>query len=212
MSRYLPATNRPNISLIGIAVVLTSSALLSGCITSRAYVDPQYRHASYSDLKRVEPPYALSMHIDFQVNGQDRPAANPGLQAQVERSFRASGVVVPYDGKSTAEGDVSIIVNDVADMKSAAAKGFGTGLTWGLVGSHVSDNYEITVTFTQPNGSSTHTYQHSIMTTVGHASGPAGVAAVSRATAVGQVTDDVTLNFLKDMQASGKLLPRITHN
>jgi hypothetical protein len=190
-------------------MLICCTLILHGCITIHSYVDPQYHHASFGDLTRVEPPYALSIKVQYQVNGVDRPKADRSLLDHVERSLRASGVAVPYEGKGDADGEMSVIVNDVGDIKAAAAKGFGTGLTFGLIGSHVSDNYEVTVRLTQVGGVTEQKYQHAILSTVGNASGPPGLTAVPLAMAVNQVADDIVLNFLKDMQASGNLTPRI---
>jgi hypothetical protein len=125
-----------------------------------------------------------------------------------DRSLRASGVVVPYEGKGTADGEISFVVNNVANVGDAAAKGFGTGLTFGLVGSHVTDGYEMTVRLTQGDAVDVRKYQHAIYTTVGNASGPPGVPAVSFATAFNQVIDDLVLNYIRDMQVAGRLLPK----
>jgi hypothetical protein len=134
--------------------------------------------------------------------------ANASVLARIDRSLRASGVAVPYDGHAAADGDLAVVFNNLANMGGAAAKGFGTGLTFGLVGNHVTDNYEITFRLTQPSGGEELKYQHAIMTTVGNASGPPGVTAVGLASALDQVIDDVVLNFLKDTQADGRLRPR----
>lgn len=83
----------------------------------------------------------------------------------------------------------------------------GTGLTFGLVGSHVTDNYEMTVRLTQGE-IVTKRYQHAILSTVGNASGPPGMTSVNFATAVNQVIDDLVLNSLKDFQAGGLLVPK----
>jgi hypothetical protein len=181
-----------------VILLLCCVAILPGCISVHSYVDPQYHHASYDDLIRVEPPYALSIKVEYQLNGKERPRAQKSMQDHVERSLRASGVIVPYEGKGEAVGEISVTANDVGNMGAAAAKGFGTGLTFGLVGSHVTDHYEV-----------------SVRLTVGNASGPRGLPAVGPATAINQVVDDVVLNFLKDMQAQGVFLPKtpaLIHN
>jgi hypothetical protein len=175
-------------------------------------VDSQYRHATYDDLVRVNPPYVLSVKVEYQLNGTGKPKADKSMLDHVERSLRASGVAVPYEGKGAADGEISVVVNDVGNMGSAAAKGFGAGLTFGLVGSHVTDHYEVTVRFTQTDVVTERKYQHAIISTVGNASAPPGLTPVAPATAVNQVVDDVVLNFLKDMQASHRLLPRTASN
>ena len=182
--------------------------MLQACVTQKSYVDPQYRHASYNDLARVNPPYVLDVKVEFQRNGEDKPAVDRTVADRVSRSLRASGVAIPYDGHAPADGQLNVIANNVVSLSGAAAKGFGTGLTLGLVGSHVTDNYEVTVRLTQGAATIEREYPHSIITTVGNASGPAGVQPVAIGTAVDQVIDDVVLNFLKDMQAAGSLKPR----
>ena len=200
---------------IRVILLVCCVAILEGCISVHSYVDPQYRRASYDDLTRVNPPYAVSLKVEYQLNGKERPKAQKSLLDHVERSLRASGVVVPYEGKGDAVGEISVIANDVGNMGAAAAKGFGTGLTFGLVGSHVTDNYEVSIRLTLSGSVIEKKYQHAIISTVGNASGPPGLPAVPLATAINQVVDDVVLNFLKDMQTEGVFVPKtpgLIHN
>jgi hypothetical protein len=192
---------------IRIAPIVLCLAALSGCISTKSYVDPQYRHASYGDLARPAPPYTLRVNVEFQRNGVARPAADAQVRADIERSLRASGVAVPYDGKTPAEGELSFVLNNVANVGAAAGKGFGTGLTFGLAGSHVTDGYQMTVRLTQGTTITERVYSHAIHSTVGNASGPPGLTPVSLGAAFNQVIDDLVLNALKDLQAAGLLSP-----
>jgi hypothetical protein len=194
--------------MIRILGLIMCAALLQGCISMHSYVDPQYHHAGYSDLARSQQPYALSIKTEFQRNGVAQPRVDRQVSDDVIRTLRASGVVVPYDGKGPADGDLSIIVNNVAAVGNSAAKGFGTGMTFGLVGSHVTDGYEMTARLIQGDFSEERKYQHAILSTIGNASGPPGLTPVALATAFNQVVDDMVLNFLKDMQGRGRLLPK----
>ena len=196
---------RFNTRIMALAACL---AALSGCISTHSYVDPQYRHASYSDLRRPNPPYVLAVKVEFERNGEARPAVDPEIRADIERSLRASGVALPYDGTQPATGEISFVLNNLANVAGGAAKSFGTGMTYGLVGSHLTDGYEMHVRLTQGDVVTERSYQHAIVTTVGHASGPKGVTPVNLGTAVNQVIDDLVLNSLKDLQASGSLLPQ----
>ena len=191
-----------------IILLLCCVAILPGCISVHSYVDPQYHHANYDDLIRVNPPYALSIKVEYQLNGKERPRSQKSMQDYVERSLRASGVAVPYEGKGEAAGEISVIANNVGNMSAAAAKGFGTGLTFGLVGSHVTDQYEVSIRLRLSGNVIEKKYEHAIISTVGNASGPPGLSAVPPATAINQVVDDIVLNFLKDMQAEGAFLPK----
>jgi hypothetical protein len=159
-------------------------------------------------LSRSQPPYSLSVKVEFQRNGTSLPGVDRQLLDDVSRSLRASGVVVPYEGKGAADGELNFVVNNVASLGGSAAKGFGTGVTFGLVGSHVTDGYEMTVRLTQGDVIEVRKYQHAIYSTVGNASGPVGLTAVPFATAFNQVVDDLVLNFIKDMQTTGRLPPK----
>jgi hypothetical protein len=188
--------------------LLLCVAALEGCISTHSFVDPQYRHATFSDLARPAPPYTLSVKVEFQRNGEAKPAVDREIRTDIERTLRASGVAVPYDGTGTADGEISFVLNNVTNLPGAVTKGFGTGVTFGLVGSHVTDNYEMTVRLTQGEIITKRIYQHAILSTVGNASAPPGMTPVNLATAVSQVIDDLVLNSLKDFQAGGLLVPK----
>jgi len=187
-------------------VVLTAFAS-TGCISVKTYLDPAGHRASFNDLRRVNPPYQLVVRVQYELNGKERPRALRSLQDHVERSLRASGVAIPYDGTGTAAGELLVIANDVGNVAGAAAKGFGTGLTFGLVGSQVADRFEVTIRFTQGSDVIEHKYEHALISTVGLHSAPAGMIPVSQTEGLDRVADDVLLNFLQDAQAEGKLVP-----
>jgi hypothetical protein len=197
-------------TVIGIQAwvpIILAALLSSGCISTHSYVDPSGHHASFNDLQRVSPPYQLVVRVQYELNGQERARAVHSLQDHAERSLRASGVAVPYDGTGTSAGELLIVANDVGSIAGAVAKGFGTGLTFGLVGSQVTDAFEITMRLTQGSSVIEHKYNHALISTVGLHSAPPGLTPVSPSDGFNQITDDVLLNFLKDVQAEGRLLP-----
>lgn len=81
------------------------------------------------------------------------------------------------------------------------AKGIGTGLTLGLVGSTVTDGYVFTATFT-PLGkvSVTKEYRHAIHTTIGAKSGPPGLQPMSPQEAFDHVLEELILRLLLDLR------------
>jgi hypothetical protein len=99
---------------------------------------------------------------------------------------------------------IEVVANDIADMGAARAKGFGTGLTFGAAGSTVPDYYDFSFTYRDASGKEhKNNYHHAIYTTVGHASAPVSAAPTTPAMAFEKVVEDVTLNFVKDLQAQG---------
>ena len=92
-------------------------------------------------------------------------------------------------------------------MGSAAAKGFGSGLTFGLIGTTVTDYYEVTIVYTDESGAVTSKdYKHALHTTIGNEKAPIeGVLPTTLADGFATVVEQVLLNFITDMQKDGKL-------
>ncbi|HEY0197070.1 MAG TPA: hypothetical protein VGC19_00845 [Rhodanobacter sp.] len=191
-------------SIHKLVLVLACASTLTACVPAvRTYVDPQYHHATYDTVHRLEQPIPVKVDAQFEVNGAPRPAADTLLQTHVLQVLRASGVLIPTDSP-VATSEISVLANDLADIGSARTKGFGTGLTFGAVGSVVPDNYEFTITYrgigaTKYQG----TYQHRLITTMGHADGPAFAVPTTPDEGFRQVVEDALLNFIQDMQDKG---------
>lgn len=193
--------------LLNVVIVVASVSMLSACISTRSYVDPQYRKASYDSIQRLSTPIPVKLETQFQRNGEPLPAADAEFRMHVERTLFASQVLKP-----TTDADVSatlgVTVNNIGDVAAAVAKGFGTGLTLGAAGSVVDDNYEFKFTFHNGTNQQTQTaYRHAIHTTIGNAAGPVGVMPTTLVEAFGHVVEDAVLNFLKELQDKGLVSP-----
>lgn len=186
-------------------VLLVATAVaLSGCISSRSFVDPSAPKVAYEDLRKRSEPLRLVVAVEFQRNGVHLPKVDTTLRDQVERTLRATGLVTPVAAQSA--GNISVTVNNLGDLGQAAAKGFGTGLTFGLVGSTVMDAYEMTVAMTVNGREIRRTaVKHALYTAIGNTTLPDGVEAVPINVAFGKVVEQMLLRTLKDMQASGEL-------
>lgn len=171
---------------------------ITGC--SQAYVDPSYGKVAYENLNRRDVPAQWQITVEFQRNGVAFPRGDELLRKNVERVVRASGVAVP--AVDAAAPELRVVVNNIADINKAMAKGFGSGLTLGLAGSLVTDYYEMEIVLTdggkvfRKSG-----YKHAIHTTVGNSSGPPGVvASASLSEAFNTVVEELMLNALKDIE------------
>lgn len=186
-----------------VVAICMISVVLGGCISSKSYIDPKYSGIDYSEIKSVKSQYGARIDIEFQRNGEHLAAVDSELRSNVERIFRASGVVLPSD-----EGDLSIkiICNNIADLAAARAKGFGTGLTFGAAGTAVTDFYQVTIEFKNGDEVVVKNYEHAIHTTIGNKAAPVqGVEPTSLGNAFSGVVEDVILQFLKEMQANNIL-------
>ena len=168
--------------------ILPLSMILSACVHS--YTSPEYQKYRASDLKIPT-----------------LPAVIPQVKRNVVQTLRRTHVIEPSDN---AEHTFKISANNVADLGDAVRKGFGTGLTFGLAGNTVQDNYEVSCSYLDRNKVlHTENYQHAIASTVGNASPPAGMLAHPNLNAAfSSVMDDVVINCLGDLQKTGYLLPQ----
>jgi len=192
-------------SLRKIAYITLLAAGLSGCISPKTYVDPSFSKASYNDIRSVADKYETQIAVEFQRNGKPFERVNSEVRGHVERTLRATGIISPSIEDSSVS--ITVVVNNIADMGEAAAKGFGTGLTFGAAGSLVTDYYEIKIELTDSNGDKlTENYKHALHTTIGNKDAPfQDIEATTPADGFGRVVEQTLLNFLKDMQAKGLL-------
>jgi hypothetical protein len=194
-----------NLSGKVIALVLVASLLLTGCSATKSFVDPTFPKLSYGDLTKRSEPLRLKLAVEFQRNGQPLPRADAMLRDNAERVLGDSGLIAPLD--DGGDGEIKIVMNNIADMSDAASKGLGTDLTFGLAGSTVTDAYEMSVSITAHGKTiGRAAFKHALHTAIGHVSMPPGSEAVSPSVAFGRVTEQLLLRVLRDMQKSGELV------
>jgi hypothetical protein len=198
-----PASSRHVTSLLLFLVALVAA----GCMSPRAYLDPQYRRAQLTDITSTDNPKPVILDVAFQVNGKDKPSVDAFVRGKVLKVLRSTKVFAECTtGPQASISHLKILVNNLGDIGAAAGKGVALGLTGGLAGAEVADNYEMTVVYTQTDGNSiTKTYKHAMHTVFGAHSAPAGMEQVPRELAFGQIMEDMLLNFLSDLQKEAKL-------
>jgi len=187
-----------------VIAVVVFALTLSGCISARSMVDPGFQKVTYDDVKRRSEPLRLKLAVEFQRNGEHFPKVDSTIQDQAERVLRASGVITPTaDGP---DGDIRVVVNNIADKGTAIAKGIGTGLTFGLAASVVTDSYEMDVMVNSKGKTAEKRgIRHAIHTTVGNALLPEAAEAMPPSTAFGRVFEQMLLYALREMQNNGEL-------
>lgn len=138
-------------------------------------------------------------------NGKHLPKVDSTLRDNAERVLRGTGVIVATNEQSV--GEVKVVVNNIADMSAAMAKGFGTGLTFGLAGSTVTDAYEMSISITANGKTVSRTgVKHSLYTIVGRGEVPAGSEAIPPNVAFERVLEQMILRALHEMQNTGELV------
>lgn len=188
---------------------------VGGCMSPKSFVDPTYPKISYDQLAKRQSPLRLNVVVEFQRNGEPFPKADSTLRDNTERVLRGSGVIVPVSDRG--EGEIRVVVNNIADRGAAAAKGFGTGLTLGLAGTTVTDAYEMSVAITA-NGKTVRraAIKHALHTAIGNTTIPEGLETMPPQAAFERVLEQMILRVLHDIQGKGELsryhLPELWEN
>ncbi|ANJ71015.1 hypothetical protein K6V72_07670 [Ralstonia insidiosa] len=186
---------------IVMASALVGAALLTGCAST--YVDTATKLVPASEMKKVADPKPVQLVFEFQTKGAPNPRATTLLKDTVAKEVVDAGLFSKVATDPTPNVSMlNVTLNNVPLTDNPGAKGFVTGLTFGLAGSAVTDGYICTVSYL-PAGQATpivKTARHAIHTTMGNANPPAGVQkAASMLDAVQQMTRDVVSNALKDL-------------
>lgn len=177
----------------------------SGCVT--AYVDGGLQKASLADVRKPARPTDVQLLFQFQTKGTANAKATDILKKDVDELVAASGLFATHGPDPSLSGAIlSVTINNVpiTDQGDAMAKGFATGLTFGLVGSAVTDGYVCTMEYLPPGAANkvTTTSRHAIHATMGAKGAPPnGIKAKSIDEAVHTMTRQIVLDGLKQLSA-----------
>ena len=183
-------------ALLACGLALT----LSSCVIPRSYPDPQIHQAANSKVVRLQKPLVIDLEVETQRQGKPLKGAAKYWTNWLEKSFAKTNQVTVVKNDPAA-GQLHVLINNYADTKKAAAKGFGSGLTLGVVGISVSDNYDATFNYHVSGGTSfTKTYQHALHSLIGAtAKAPEGVKTTTMVAGVEQISDDFVKMFLAEL-------------
>lgn len=144
---------------------------LTGC--ANMYVDGNTKEIATSQFKKPDAPHPVQVLFEFQTKGVANARATERLKEGVLEQVQASKLFsATTEGPAEGGALLSITLNNVVLTDDAAAKGFMTGLTFGLAGSQVTDGYICTVRY-RANASSEAIVKegrHALHTTLGASS------------------------------------------
>jgi hypothetical protein len=187
-----------------IALAATVAMTLSGCLSTRAYVDPALPKVGRADIGTTSAPSPVQVLAEFRTKGNANARATAFMRPRVLAVANESGLFSQAT-ESAAPGSakLTVVIDNIPLTDDAAAKGFGTGLTFGAVGTMVTDGYTATLTYTGTGAEKSVTVKHAIHTTVGNHKGPGNLTPVSSDEAAMQVIDQITWNGLKQLKDQG---------
>lgn len=185
---------------ISVVAALAATTMLTGCAT--AYVDTLTKEVAVSEYKKPAQAKPVTVSFEFQTKGAPNGQATDFLKAQVTEQVANSGLFVDAAGVPDA-GKVQVVLNNVAiEGQNPAAAGFVTGLTFGAVGSTVTDGYICTISYLPPGQAQpvTVSARHAIHVTMGASGAPANAEkSPSMEAAVRKMTRDVVSTALRDL-------------
>ncbi len=192
-----------------ISILVTSFFVivaLIGC-APKAYVDPNLPRVTYNEIESPQDPMSLRVSFDFQTNGKHNKRATKQVSQIVLETLNASNIFSSVELLELSdEANLDIVMNNVADLGKAIGKGFVTGLTFGIAGSLVTDNYVFRAIYKTPGKEPvTLEYNHAIHSTIGNKRGPDGLKPMTLKEAIEDVTEQLVLNMLRDLRAGGHL-------
>jgi hypothetical protein len=197
-----------NLRLATAAAAAALSLLSTGCATM--YVDKGLKDVAPAEYMKPPEPKPVQLLFNFQTKGAANARATKFLSEEVTRTVTSSGLFSSVSADPVTGGALlSITLNNVPITDNAFAKGFATGLTFGLAGSQVSDGYVCTIDYLPAAGRTQmqKKLRHAIHTTVGAKGAPDnGIKAKNPTEAVTTMARQIVGNGLKDLSLDPQFL------
>jgi hypothetical protein len=129
------------------ALAAACTIMLSGCSIS-PYIDNELQDLRAEDKVSVVDPKPVQFLFEFQTKGVENGRATDLLRAEVMTAVQDSGLFAQAGPAPVTDGTLlHITINNVNLTDDAFAKGFATGLTFGLAGTTATDGYICTIDY-----------------------------------------------------------------
>jgi hypothetical protein len=170
-------------------------------------IDPQYRGATFSQLPVSNQPQLVNVDVEYRLFGRNWKGMARRLRPKVVRSLTATHAFVEADESNRhLAGQLAIVITPEETPKlfmESIGKGVVTGATYGLVSTSIRQNYDMTVTYTPPNGQPlVRNYRHAVTTTTGIKAMTENENSVTSNDLADRVMEDMLVNFMYEFQTS----------
>ena len=178
--------------------------LLGGCISPQSYIDPALPTLRAEDIPPVASPKPVQLLYEFRTKGALNARATERSKPIVVETMTKSGLFSTVSDTPVAgAGTLTMVIENIPLTEDAAGKGFRTGLTFGLVGSTVTDGYVCTATYSLDGKTAGATVNHALHTTIGNTEGPPGLQPMKPNEALPIMLRQMTLNVLQRLRKEG---------
>ncbi|HET7061503.1 MAG TPA: hypothetical protein VFI43_04920, partial [Nitrosospira sp.] len=178
---------------------------LGGCATpTTSFLGGTYPRLSYYDLRKREVPLRLKLSVEFQRNGQHFPKGDVPLRDYANQILRDSGVITPVE--EGEEGEIRVVLNNVADPQTVAAERESTMHPLWMVGTTITDAYELSMFITMKGKTIARMgIKNAVHTALGNIRIPDTIQTFPHNQAFGKLLEQMMLRALVDMQRTREL-------
>jgi len=191
---------------------LATSLALSGCAspTTTSFLGASFPKVEYSDVRKSAKPPRLKLVVEFQRNGEHFPKGDVPLRDYAAAILNDTGVIsisdVITESEEREQGEVRIVLNNIADSSTVAAETSASRLPLWMVGKTITDAYEMSLFITAGGKTVSQTgIQQAIHTAIGNMVVPAGIETFPHDKAFGKMLEQMLLKALVDLQNGGEL-------
>lgn len=189
---------------LGTVVTVVVATWLSGCVTD-AYVEPAQPIIAANQLPSVPNPKPVTVLFQWLTNGKENPGAAAQMKGRVLSAVTESGMFTRVSSTvdSSRANILTISIDDRADIGESEAKGFGTGLTLGLVGSLARDDYICKADYASAGRTMSAAARDTLLTAVGAHATPTGLKPVRPLDGINEIVDQLVWHSLKQLDGQG---------
>ncbi|ABB74803.1 hypothetical protein SAMN05216403_12410 [Nitrosospira multiformis ATCC 25196] len=194
-----------NISRRIVLGSVIASFALAGCNSpKKSFLGASFPRVAYRDIAERNVPLRLKLSVEFQRNGEHFPEGDIPLKDYANAILGDTRVVVPVIDR--AEGEVRVILNNIADSGTVASEAARTRYPLWVIGRTITDAYELSMFITTKEGTISRTgIKQAVHTAIGNMSIPEDVPSFPQDQAFGKVLEQMILQALLEMQQSGEL-------
>jgi hypothetical protein len=194
-----------NLSRSTVAAMVMISLVLAGCATRAvSFLGGSSPKVSHSQLIKRDVPLPLKLAVEFQRNGEHFPRGDVPLRDYANQILKDSGVIRPVEDKE--EGEIRVVLNNVADPETIAAERSGTRHSLWMAGTTITDAYELSMFITVKGKTIGRMgIKQAVHTALGNTRIPDDIQTFPHNQAFGRVLEQMMLSALLDMQRTGEL-------
>ena len=159
---------------MALAALIGATLSAAPATAAKIYVDNKLGSVAAEQRVAVATPQPVQLLLDFQTDGITNAKAVKEVKPIALKYLQGTKLFASVSDTPVPNGALlTVRFNNIVDKK-AAGKGFKAGLTFGLAGTTVVDNYDVTFELSPTPGQPalTSSLKHALVMTIGKKSDP----------------------------------------